>query len=293
MSAYVSLDDLVTCDDLAIAMEEHIVNAGISESMLRQTAVICHSTGAIVTRRWILNRLNADPPKALPSHLITLAGANHGSTLSQLGRTAIARVFHGLVQNNQVGEEVLADLDYGSAFLWSLNAEWLQAWNRGLLRNVNCFSIGGDKHWVDPLQIPVPGWQFMESGSDSIVRISGANLNYSMLTADASTGLLRPTRIDPPAPHLVIPGYTHGRVLGAFKQSPSRPFKHCLAPSPLQTKRRMIRWLGSGEHRPRPGLQHMHLRQIPRLFSDYATNLGGQLMTAGFSFKINTGMLAK
>lgn len=157
----------------------------------------------------ILNRLARGPP--LPSHLITVAGANHGSSLAQVGRTAIARVFRWIMQDGRaVGERVLADLDYGSTFLWAVNTEWLDAWNtKGLPAQVYCFSYGGDKLGASPLSnIPefpeVPGWQFLEPGSDSIVRVSGANLNYSLLTADAGAGALTPPQsITPPGAQLV------------------------------------------------------------------------------------------
>ncbi len=223
LSAYISLDDRVSCGDLAIALDDHIAGLGLTDDDLRQTAMVCHSTGAIVTRRWILNRLAKG--RGLPSHLITAAGANHGSSLAQVGRTAIARVFRGLVQQRPVGEGLLADLDYGSTFLLTLNREWLSAWNAGLRSQVFCFSFGGDKHWMDEPQFPeVPGWQFLEPGSDSIVRVSGANLNYSVVTADAAAGTLRYETLNQPAAHLVISGYTHGGVLGGVQNASEAPY---------------------------------------------------------------------
>ncbi len=227
LSAYVSLDDRVTCDDLAGALESHIANAAIADDMLRRTAVICHSTGAIVARRWMLNRVRAQ--KGLPSHLVTLAGANHGSSLAQVGRTAIARVFRGLAEDAQPGEGVLADLDYGSTFLWSLNREWLELWNAGRLASTYCFAMGGDKHWTDEIPfLDIPGWQFLESGSDSIVRICGANLNYSFIAADAKTGGFKRTNLSTPAAHLVVHGYTHGGILGGVQSSAEPPFQALL-----------------------------------------------------------------
>ena len=162
---------------------------------------------------------------ALPLHLVTVAGANHGSSLAQVGRSAIARVFRGLVEKRPVGERVLADLDYGSTFLRRLNREWLDAWNNGLRNEVYCFSFGGDKHWTDEPRFPeIPGWQFLESGSDSVVRISGANLNYSFATADAPMCTLRYQTLNQPAAHLVIPHYTHGGILGGVYASQEPPF---------------------------------------------------------------------
>ncbi|HEX2712191.1 MAG TPA: hypothetical protein VHM88_08215, partial [Candidatus Acidoferrales bacterium] len=99
LSEFLSLDDQVTCDDLAAALEDHVTTQIEAEGLtIARTAVLCHSTGALVARRWILNRLSQG--KQLPSHLITFAGANHGSTLAQVGRTIIARIFRDVVEQS-------------------------------------------------------------------------------------------------------------------------------------------------------------------------------------------------
>jgi hypothetical protein len=204
LSAFNSLDDAITCDDLATALENHISGLeSTSKIDVGTTAFICHSTGAIVTRRWILNRLQAGKPT--PSHLITLAGANHGSTLAQLGETMAASVFRELAQGTSVGQGVLTDLDYGSDFLLRLNQEWLDAVN-GPLATMYVFSMGGDSigDWIKSII-----WQTKEPGSDSTVRISGANLNYSILEADADLRTIAIKTPSRPVPHLVIAGYSH------------------------------------------------------------------------------------
>ncbi|HEV2439476.1 MAG TPA: hypothetical protein VGX97_05390 [bacterium] len=226
LSAFLSLDDNVTCDDLAHALEDHVTTQIEAQGgSITRTAVVCHSTGALVARRWILNRLGAGLPT--PSHLITYAGANHGSTMAQLGRTIIARLFREIVQQSSVGQRVLADLDYGSAFLWQLNDEWLDAWNAGRLDGVYCFSLGGDNHGGFPGEVI---WQVGERGSDSIVRVSGANLNYTRMDANpqAARPVLRPTTPVRPTAHLVIPGYTHGGIIGDVKSSAEPPFQALL-----------------------------------------------------------------
>ncbi len=203
LSAFNSLDDAITCDDLAVALENHVAGLeSASKIDIATTAFICHSTGAIVTRRWVLNRLAAG--QATPSHLITLAGANHGSTLAQLGETMAAHVFRDLTQGTSVGQGVLTDLDYGSKFLLRLNQGWLDAVN-GPLGDMFVFSMGGDSvgDWVKDII-----WQTKEPGSDSTVRISGANLNYSILLADANKGTIS-VKTPRAVPHLVIPGYSH------------------------------------------------------------------------------------
>lgn len=86
LSAFDSLDNCVTCDDLAEGLEDRMASLETQGFDVTKSAFVVHSTGAIIVRRWILNRIlyNRTVPataKRLPSHFVSLAGANHGSTL--------------------------------------------------------------------------------------------------------------------------------------------------------------------------------------------------------------------
>lgn len=84
LAAFDSLDDSITIVDLADAMEVRVALLESSQKGdITDTRLICHSTGAMIARRWILNRAAAGDP--IPSHLITMAGANDGSTLAHMG----------------------------------------------------------------------------------------------------------------------------------------------------------------------------------------------------------------
>jgi surfactin synthase thioesterase subunit len=186
LSDFVTLDDRVSCDDLAHALDGQVNKLGVD---LGSTALIAHSTGAIITRRWLLDRRTQAQP--LPSHFISCAGANHGSTLAQLGATQLAHIFRQLTEGLNVGQRVLQDLDYGSLFLRTLNRDWLNAWNDAsapLWREVYCFSMGGTDHsyWQNQL-----AWESHEAGSDGTVRISAANLNYRLIDLVLSCGVQR------------------------------------------------------------------------------------------------------
>lgn len=178
LSAFVSLDDEISCDDLAVALEHRIAALEKNGLDLGKTAMITHSTGAIIARRWLLNRRARGG--ATLSHFISGAGANHGSSLSQLGRTELAYAYRALAEKSDVGKQVLADLDYGSEFLRRLNRDWLTEWNAGnpLHDDTFCFSLGGTDHsfWQNQLS-----WQAHELGSDGTVRVGGANLNYRFI----------------------------------------------------------------------------------------------------------------
>jgi hypothetical protein len=201
LSAFDSLDDQISIDDLASALEDHIAALENNPAVrldLRTCAIICHSTGALISRRWILNRIAAGT--VVPSHLITAAGAHHGSSLAQVGKSVLGYAQKLLLNPAhvlKVGARVLTDLDYGSDFLLRLNREWLAELNdpAGPLRSCYLFSMGGDSIGTDPMAQLV--WGASEPGCDNTVRISGANLNYRMIDVDVSVS---PPRLLPTVP---------------------------------------------------------------------------------------------
>jgi hypothetical protein len=212
VSAFNSLDDTVTIDDLADALEDKV--RGLETKLglvMNETAVICHSTGALVARRWMANRaLKNFDPAHLPSHLITMAGANHGSSLAQIGRSAVGYLQKILLrEGNNVGARVLIDLDYGSDFIVRLNTEWLKLVAKAPLASTYLFSMGGDSIGADPAMGLF--WATREFGSDNTVRVSAANLNYTVLEADPSAQppVFSITSSEGAVPHLVLAGYSH------------------------------------------------------------------------------------
>ena len=227
LSAFDSLDDGVTIDDLAAGLEKQV--SRLEDGAKRpwdtsQVVVISHSTGALAARRWLLNR--AAKGQQLPSHFITMAGANHGSTLAQVGRTPLGQAHQYLYKAGRTaGARVLTDLDFGSDFLLRLNCEWLKA--RAVpdspMSKVCYFSMGGDQ--LGPDQSTRLLWASRENGCDNTVRISAANLNYNYLEGNVETGILEPLPTTP-VPHLIIAGYSHygpqnGIMAGA--QTPAAP----------------------------------------------------------------------
>jgi hypothetical protein len=216
LSAFDSLDDFVTIDDLAHALEMRVSDLEATGFSVRDSAFVCHSTGALVVRRWILNRraAAASPDQAvLPQRLVTMAGANHGSSLAEIGKTPIGYLQKLLFKHVlAVGKGVLTDLDYGSDFLWRLNDEWLTAWNDPtypLSSQVLAFSLGGD--FIGNNAAMKLFWATCESGSDNTVRISGANLNYTILETnpDADPPTITPRVLVRAVPHLILTGYSH------------------------------------------------------------------------------------
>lgn len=201
-TAFVSLDDYVSCDDLSTALEYQMSALETKGLDLSTTALVAHSTGSIIARRWMLDRRKKGSTSL--SHFISCAGANHGSTLAQLGRGGLARIFRHITESSSVGQRVLTDLDYGSDFLRRLNSEWLEAWNdpkSPLCDETFCFSLGGTDHayWQNQLT-----WQSRECGSDGTVRISASNLNYRIISVEPPYNMMTTRMLRRPAPHLIV-----------------------------------------------------------------------------------------
>src|ERR1700723_508581 len=57
LSAFDSLDNSITCDDLAEALEDRITLLEGQGLDVRKSAFVVHSTGAIIVRRWMMNRI--------------------------------------------------------------------------------------------------------------------------------------------------------------------------------------------------------------------------------------------
>lgn len=218
ISAFDSLNNQIDCDDLARSLEgrvSRLIAAGLDIS---KTAVLCHSTGSIIARRWMLNRVIAQKP--CPSHYVSLAGANHGSTLAKLGQTQLIQLRKEVLEGSTIGLGVLSDLDYGSDFLLNLNLEWLT--NFAKLK-VFCFSVIGDVYDANapllPDHTPV-FWQIKEKGSDSTVRISGSNLNFKFVRSDQND-LAPRFQIDEQqnTAHLILHGYSHTGQTGILERA--------------------------------------------------------------------------
>jgi len=211
LAAFDSLDDGITISDLASAMEVRVASLESTRQWtMADTALICHSTGALIARRWILNRV--ENGGVLPSHLVTMAGANHGSTLAAMGKTPLGYLQKLILRHEwSVGQGVLTDLEYGSKFLLELNSDWLDAWNNAKLGNMLAFSMGGDTTGAAADPTLRVFWETQERGSDNTVRISGANLNYTIIDAKHDENGTAVTCRSPERaiPHRILPGFSH------------------------------------------------------------------------------------
>ncbi|MCZ4338269.1 esterase/lipase family protein [Shewanella colwelliana] len=172
LGRYISFNDAVTLDDIAIAFE----SARKRELGDSEFSVITHSTGGPVVRAWLSRFYPLALAQVPLKHLIMLAPANHGSALAQLGKSRISRLkawFDGV----EPGQRVLDWLELGSDGQHQLNHEWLD-WNC-LEKGVYPFVFTGET--IDKALYDYMNSYTGEVGSDGVVRVAAANLNFSCL----------------------------------------------------------------------------------------------------------------
>ena len=171
LGEYISFHDEVTLDDIARAFESARKDKLDGEPF----ACITHSTGGPIIREWI-DLFYKNALELLPlTHLVMLAPANHGSTLAVLGKKKVGRI-KAWWNDTEPGVEVLNWLQLGSQGQWELNSSWL---NYSFEDTFYPFVLSGEKidnHFYDFINS-----YLVEKGSDGVIRLAGANLNYQKL----------------------------------------------------------------------------------------------------------------
>ena len=201
LSDYISYNDHVTMEDLALAFER----ARRDRFADRKFACVTHSTGGPLMREW-WERFGQAAGCHL-SHLVMLAPPNHGSALAQIGKSRLARTVLWL-EHTEPGEAILDWLELGSEQSWNLNLRWLDfPWRE---RGVYPFVLTGgspDHKLYDHLNSYTG-----EAGSDGVVRVASANLNFNFLRLkQGEDGALSITesRRSAPSAFGVLPGLAH------------------------------------------------------------------------------------
>ncbi|MCG9756965.1 alpha/beta hydrolase [Shewanella insulae] len=168
LGRYISFNDAVTLEDLSIAFEA----ARRAELGEEPFSVITHSTGGPLIRHWLC-RYYKEAKSTPLQHLIMLAPANHGSALAQLGKSRVSRLkawFDGV----EPGQRVLDWLELGSDGQHELNLSWLQKdW---LGAGVYPFVLTGEA--IDGALYDYMNSYTGEAGSDGVVRVCAANMNF-------------------------------------------------------------------------------------------------------------------
>lgn len=184
---YLSLDDDVTFDDLAQALQKAWVQERLPTAPRSVDAVV-HSTGGLVLRHWMTRYHTASTVPL--KRVLMLAPANFGSPLAHKGRSFIGRVVKGFKGTKpfQTGTHLLRGLELASPFAWDL-----------AMRD----RFGPDT-WYGPgkilctVLVGTSGYTGIsaaanEGGSDGTVRVATANLNPGLVAFDFVTDPQKPT----------------------------------------------------------------------------------------------------
>ena len=215
LGKYISFNDTVTVDDIARAFDAAVREA-LGASIKEGFACITHSTGGPVIRKWMDLYYRGKLKSCPMSHLIMLAPANHGSALAQLGKGRLNRLKTGLLEDAQPGVRVLDWLELGSEQSWALNEAWLGY--DCLAGGVYPFVLTGqsiDRSFYDHLNSYTD-----EAGSDGVVRVAAANMNYSLLRLhqDGDTVEQDIKQHASPMALGVLPGLSHsGKDMGIIR----------------------------------------------------------------------------
>ena len=178
LGRYISFHDEVTMTDIVRAMHQALHEI-VPEVFSNNSPFSCitHSTGGPVVREWVDRYYGKDNLDELPlKHLIMLAPANHGSSLATLGKERIGRIkswFNGV----EPGRRILDWLSLGSSYQYRLAAKNIHYKNAD--NGYFPFVFTGQS--IDEKYYDFLNSYLTEVGSDGVVRVSGANMNYSML----------------------------------------------------------------------------------------------------------------
>ncbi len=174
LSRYITLEDGLTIDDISRAFDR-VLKAEFASLLLGKFHVIIHSTGALVVRNW----LRSFSPKPSPiANLIYLAGANFGSGWGHIGKGQLAKwarlVFEGGAER---GLQILDALELGAERTLDLHLHFVRPGNLmiadyGVHESVITGTQADVKWFAAPIRYA------KEDGSDGVVRVSGANVNF-------------------------------------------------------------------------------------------------------------------
>lgn len=241
LGRYISFHDEVSMADVVRAFDQALRDQIPGNKNRRKPfSCITHSTGGPVVREWVERFFGASRLKTLPlQHLVMLAPANHGSSLANLGKTRVGRI-KSWSQGVEPGQRILDWLSLGSDEQWTLCERYLAY--EPADNNYFPFVLVGQT--IDTSFYDFLNSYLTEVGSDGVVRVAGANLNYGMVNLreipdeivtvnhgrdklkvgmlEAIGGVRRPQHV----PLGVIPGASHsGETKGIMRSVTKRNAK--------------------------------------------------------------------
>lgn len=177
LGRYISFNDTVNMGDIIRAFDRALRDVIPEGDDIGEFSCITHSTGGPVVREWLDRYYGSTHLAQSPlRHLIMLAPANHGSPLAALGKQRVGRI-KAWFDDVEPGQLILDWLSLGSQQQIDLSSAYLDYQPAD-----NCFYpfvLTGqtiDKKFYDFVNS-----YLTEPGSDGVVRVSGANMNFTMV----------------------------------------------------------------------------------------------------------------
>jgi len=186
LADYISMEDDVSIDDAANAMERAVQTQISSGALQLPFDLVVHSTGGLVARNWLASHYTGFASDKMPvQRMLMLAPANFGSALATIGQTMLGRVAKGWDHGFHTGKLMLDGLELGSPFQWELALRDLFA--QGSVDGGTIYAP--DLVWPFVLVGSMPyqtglAQMVNEHGSDGTVRVAAANLNAYGATLD-------------------------------------------------------------------------------------------------------------
>ena len=183
---YISLDDQVTFDDLAAAMQRAWLERGLPTHPGSVDAIV-HSTGSLVIREWLTRHYA--PDTAPLKRLLMLAPANFGSPLAHMGRSLIGRATRGWrgARLFETGSRILSGLELASDYTVDLaERDWFAPSPWYGPGRILCTVLTGNQGYAGIAAVA------NKVGTDGTVRVSSANLECARMDVDFATEPMRP-----------------------------------------------------------------------------------------------------
>ena len=226
LGTYASMRDDVTFDDLATGLQRRFEELGEKGTLTLEPFsldIIVHSTGGPVVRHWLNHYLidvcRGDLARCPVRSLIMLAPANFGSRLAAQGKSALAKLFKGGMENGfQTGKRILEGLELGSPVLWRIAEGDLFVGERRYpctAKGPFVYVMSGTDTYGHLKGFVAKGAN--ENGSDGTIRAAAASLN----SIKVDLNFTRPTRPDArivlqpnePFAFRVMPGMNHTTIV--------------------------------------------------------------------------------
>ncbi len=177
LGRYISFNDTINMGDIVRAFDSALRDVIPEGDEISEFSCITHSTGGPVVREWLEHYYGSDNLAHSPlRHLIMLAPANHGSPLAALGKQRVGRIkawFDGV----EPGQLILNWLSLGSQQQIDLSAAYLDYHPAD--NGFYPFVLTGQS--IDKKFYDFVNSYLTEPGSDGVVRVSGANMNFTMM----------------------------------------------------------------------------------------------------------------